>query len=159
MKADGSSTSSTVIPAAAKAASEAAVRAAMAENSVEAVNGPATATTTATGSAGEEGAPATADEGQSKVVESEAAGKAEGNADELVTVFNDKENFNVIHPLYSSWSVVIDLFGLKRETLKSEMSFLRTLWFDSATKASKSKDWNELLQKVMEIASVEEFWG
>lgn len=59
------------------------------------------------------------------------------------TVFDDKEDFNVKHPLYNVW----------------------TLWFDnpshkSASAAKGSKDsWGEDLNKVVTFDSVEEFWG
>lgn len=54
-----------------------------------------------------------------------------------ITVFNSQTNFNVKHPLYSTW----------------------TLWFDNASKNDKAKNWDELIQKVMLVESVEEFWG
>ncbi|CAO1614219.1 unnamed protein product [Parajaminaea phylloscopi] len=59
------------------------------------------------------------------------------------TVFDDKEDFNVKHPLYNLW----------------------TLWFDnpshkSASAGKGSKDsWGEDLNKVVSFDSVEEFWG
>ncbi|SGY14726.1 BQ5605_C057g12678 [Microbotryum silenes-dioicae] len=54
----------------------------------------------------------------------------------LVTVFDDRVNFNVKHPLCSPW----------------------TLWFDSASKQDKGH-WDEALVKVIGFESVEEFWG
>ncbi|KAG0146683.1 hypothetical protein CROQUDRAFT_43959 [Cronartium quercuum f. sp. fusiforme G11] len=57
--------------------------------------------------------------------------------DALVTVFSSQTDFNVKHPLYSTW----------------------TLWFDNASKNDKAKNWDELIQRVMEVESVEEFWG
>lgn len=59
------------------------------------------------------------------------------------TIFDDKEDFNVKHPLYNIW----------------------TLWFDnpshkSASAGKGSKDsWGEDLNKVVSFDSVEEFWG
>lgn len=63
------------------------------------------------------------------------AGPQDPNA--LVTVFSSQTEFNVKHPLYSTW----------------------TLWFDNASKNDKAKNWDELIQRVMEVESVEEFWG
>ncbi|KAL8992558.1 MAG: hypothetical protein Q9188_007561 [Gyalolechia gomerana] len=58
------------------------------------------------------------------------------NPDEPITVFHDKDNFNVKHPLMHEW----------------------TLWF---TKPPSGKDhnWNDLLKEVVTFDSVEEFWG
>ncbi|KAI4227561.1 MAG: hypothetical protein L6R36_002327 [Xanthoria steineri] len=58
------------------------------------------------------------------------------SSDEPVTVFHDKDNFNVKHPLMNEW----------------------TLWF---TKPPSGKDhnWNDLLKEVVTFDSVEEFWG
>lgn len=59
------------------------------------------------------------------------------------TVFDDKEDFNVKHPLYNVW----------------------TLWFDNpshknAASGKGGKDsWGEDLNKVVTFDSVEEFWG
>jgi hypothetical protein len=95
MKNDSSPTSIS-IPPAAKAASEAAVRTAMAENAVEPMT--------------EE--PKELEEGE--VDESKPASEAgqaeQRDPNEIVTVFNDKEHFNAIHPLYSPWSVFL-FFG------------------------------------------------
>lgn len=54
-----------------------------------------------------------------------------------ITVFSSPTDFNVKHPLYSNW----------------------TLWFDNASKNDKAQNWEDLIQRVMEIESVEEFWG
>jgi len=53
-----------------------------------------------------------------------------------ITVFHDKENFNVKHPLSNKW----------------------TLWFTKPP-SGKGDNWNELLKKVITFESVEEFWG
>ncbi|KAI0023740.1 translation initiation factor eIF 4e-like domain-containing protein [Xylariomycetidae sp. FL0641] len=54
----------------------------------------------------------------------------------LVTVFHDKDNFNVKHPLQNKW----------------------TLWFTKPS-SGKGDNWNELLKEVITFNSVEEFWG
>ncbi|KAI1735861.1 translation initiation factor eIF 4e-like domain-containing protein [Xylaria scruposa] len=56
--------------------------------------------------------------------------------DQLVTVFHDKDNFNVKHPLQNKW----------------------TLWFTKPS-SGKGDNWNDLLKEVITFDSVEEFWG
>ncbi|KAH7156493.1 translation initiation factor eIF 4e-like domain-containing protein [Dactylonectria macrodidyma] len=66
-------------------------------------------------------------------------GKADGTdskGDETVTVFHDKDNFNVKHPLQNKW----------------------TLWFTKPP-SGKGDNWNDLLKEVITFDSVEEFWG
>jgi len=53
-----------------------------------------------------------------------------------VTVFHDKDNFNVKHPLSNRW----------------------TLWFTKPP-SGKGDNWNDLLKEVITFESVEEFWG
>jgi len=57
-------------------------------------------------------------------------------SDEQITVFHDKDNFNVIHPLMHTW----------------------TLWFTKPP-SGKGDNWNDLLKEVITFKSVEEFWG
>ncbi|KAI4276094.1 MAG: hypothetical protein L6R38_005756 [Xanthoria sp. 2 TBL-2021] len=76
-------------------------------------------------------------DGDSDNSESQDATDSKGkSSDEPVTVFHDKDNFNVKHPLMNEW----------------------TLWF---TKPPSGKDhnWNDLLKEVVTFDSVEEFWG
>merc|ERR1711964_137765 len=56
--------------------------------------------------------------------------------DEQITVFHDKDNFNVKHPLMHKW----------------------TLWFTKPP-SGKGDNWNDLLKEVITFNSVEEFWG
>ncbi|POR39109.1 Translation Initiation Factor Eif4e [Tolypocladium paradoxum] len=56
--------------------------------------------------------------------------------DKAVTVFHDKDNFNVKHPLQNKW----------------------TLWFTKPP-SGKGDNWNDLLKEVITFDSVEEFWG
>ncbi|KAF5002884.1 translation initiation factor 4E [Fusarium heterosporum] len=58
------------------------------------------------------------------------------NDDKPVTVFHDKDNFNVKHPLQNKW----------------------TLWFTKPP-SGKGDNWNDLLKEVITFDSVEEFWG
>ncbi|KAL2891507.1 Eukaryotic translation initiation factor 4E-1 [Ceratocystis lukuohia] len=53
-----------------------------------------------------------------------------------ITVFHDKDNFNVKHPLQNKW----------------------TLWFTKPP-SGKGEHWNDLLKEVVTFDSVEEFWG
>ncbi|GAA99382.1 uncharacterized protein L969DRAFT_86613 [Mixia osmundae IAM 14324] len=73
-----------------------------------------------------------------KAADKQSDTAADAKADKAVkTVFDDKLHFNVVHPLNSTW----------------------TLWFDNASKQDKSRSWEDSLQQVMEINTVEEFWG
>ena len=53
-----------------------------------------------------------------------------------VTIFHDAQDFNVIHPLTTSW----------------------TLWYTTPQTHMK-EDWNDLLKSVIKFGTVEEFWG
>ncbi|KAL9016834.1 MAG: hypothetical protein Q9185_005831 [Variospora sp. 1 TL-2023] len=66
----------------------------------------------------------------------DAAVPSAQNSDDPVTVFHDKDNFNVKHPLMHEW----------------------TLWFTKPP-SGKNQDWNDLLKEVVTFDSVEEFWG
>ncbi|EPZ35641.1 isopentenyl-diphosphate delta-isomerase [Rozella allomycis CSF55] len=57
--------------------------------------------------------------------------------DNLVTVFQDKENYNVKHPLHGEW----------------------TLWYDSPPQKSNNKNWKDNLKKIISFKTVEDFWG
>ncbi len=91
---------------------------------------PSSATTSSSGGAGGDAA-------------KESIFNGKGNADEMRTVFEDPENFNVKHPLANRW----------------------TLWFDNPSQkgmpnARGTKDtWGDDLNKVVDVDSVEEFWG
>ncbi|KAH0444205.1 eukaryotic translation initiation factor 4e-1 [Colletotrichum kahawae] len=60
----------------------------------------------------------------------------ENDTDKDITVFHDKDNFNVKHPLQNKW----------------------TLWFTKPP-SGKGDNWNDLLKEVITFNSVEEFWG
>jgi len=59
------------------------------------------------------------------------------NKNSYVTVFTDPINFNIKHPLQSSW----------------------TLWYDSSSKKPNSKDWSSNLKSLITLSTVEDFWG
>jgi translation initiation factor 4E len=54
-----------------------------------------------------------------------------------LTVFDDPNNFTVIHPLMNKW----------------------TLWFTKPPSPKGDNNWNDLLKEVVTFDSVEEFWG
>ncbi|WFD36891.1 eukaryotic translation initiation factor 4E [Malassezia cuniculi] len=62
---------------------------------------------------------------------------------EIRTIFQDPVNFNVKHPLFNAW----------------------TLWFDnpgfrgSSSAKERRESWGANLHKIVEISTVEEFWG
>merc|ERR1711935_498591 len=56
---------------------------------------------------------------------------------EHVTVFTDKNNFNVKHPLQNKWA----------------------LWWDSAQKKTNANNWEENLKRITTIEYVEDFWA
>lgn len=72
---------------------------------------------------------------------SEDGAKADGDRPAVRTVFDDKDDFNVKHPLFNVW----------------------TLWFDNPSHKNAAKggkdSWGEDLNKVVTLDSVEEFWG
>ncbi|ORY57198.1 translation initiation factor eIF 4e-like domain-containing protein [Pseudomassariella vexata] len=68
--------------------------------------------------------------------ENESSTAAADIDSKLVTVFHDKDNFNVKHPLQNKW----------------------TLWFTKPS-SGKGDNWNDLLKEVITFNSVEEFWG
>ncbi|ROT35027.1 eukaryotic translation initiation factor 4E-1 [Sodiomyces alkalinus F11] len=55
---------------------------------------------------------------------------------DIKTIFHDKDNFNVKHPLQNKW----------------------TLWYTKPP-SGKGDNWNDLLKEVITFDSVEEFWG
>lgn len=63
--------------------------------------------------------------------------KITSSLDEQITVFHDRDNFNVKHPLMHKW----------------------TLWFTKPSTGRGGENWNDLLKQVITFSSVEEFWG
>lgn len=58
-------------------------------------------------------------------------------SNDYITIFNDPVNFNIKHPLQSSW----------------------TLWYDSASKKGSTKDWSQNIKALITFSTVEDFWG
>lgn len=131
------SSSSSSLPAPAAAAASSAVRAALAESSTSTPVSSPRLRTDSSSLGGDDSVEEGEITGTSSGGEIEKQRAGPHDPDALVTVFSDPLSFNVKHPLYSTW----------------------TLWFDNASKADKAKSWDEQLQQVMEVNSVEEFWG
>lgn len=82
-----------------------------------------------------------------------ASGEKESSADtEQVTVFHDKDNFNVKHPLMNKWT----LWFTKPPSGKVCPEYVCRI--DNRLH-SQGDNWNDLLKEVITFNSVEEFWG
>ncbi|KAI9022328.1 translation initiation factor eIF 4e-like domain-containing protein [Phycomyces nitens] len=55
----------------------------------------------------------------------------------ITTVFHDRSNYNVKHPLQNTW----------------------TLWFDNPGKKANTQSWSQNLKEIVSIDTVEDFWG
>ena len=55
----------------------------------------------------------------------------------VTTVFHDRINYNVKHPLHNSW----------------------TLWFDNPHKKANAASWSQNLKEIVTVETVEDFWG
>ncbi|ORZ01250.1 translation initiation factor eIF 4e-like domain-containing protein [Syncephalastrum racemosum] len=60
-----------------------------------------------------------------------------GEAEPVTTVFHDRINYNVKHPLHNSW----------------------TLWFDNPGKKASVSSWSQNLKEIVTLETVEDFWG
>jgi len=84
------------------------------------------------------------------------------HAEDIRTVFSDPTNFNVKHPLYSSWTLWFDSPATKGRNLPQTPSIStpatplpQTPSFTSAA----AQGWMEDIKRVINFDSVEEFWG
>ncbi|KAI9317072.1 translation initiation factor eIF 4e-like domain-containing protein [Dichotomocladium elegans] len=59
------------------------------------------------------------------------------NNDQVTTVFHDRINYNVKHPLQNAW----------------------TMWFDNPGKKASVQSWSQNLKEIVTIDTVEDFWG
>jgi len=130
-------------------ASRAALAAALADNEVEA--DPVASNEPQTG--GDNG-----DDGEPQEVNMET------QAEEIKTVFNDPQRFNVKHPLYSSWTLWFDSPATKGRNLPQtpSASFPQTPSTPTpaaAAAAAASGGWMDDIKRVISFDSVEEFWG
>ncbi|KAJ8596938.1 cap binding protein [Rhizopogon salebrosus TDB-379] len=127
--------STQALPASFQNANKAALSAALAENPDDVPNG----------SDGELG----------EIQEVDMQAQAEG----IRTVFSHPNNFNVKHPLYSSWTLWFDSPATKGRNLPQTpvSSFPQTPV--PQTPSAAAQGWMEDIKRVISFESVEEFWG
>lgn len=84
----------------------------------------------------------------------------ESQAETIRTVFNDPTNFNVKHPLYSSWTLWFDSPATKGRNLPQTpiSAFPQTPMAQTPGPAA-AQGWMEDIKRVISFDSVEEFWG
>jgi translation initiation factor 4E len=64
--------------------------------------------------------------------------QTQNNDDNTIrTVFHDAKNYNVKHPLQNTW----------------------TLWFDNPGKKANAASWSQNLKEIVNVDTVEDFWG
>jgi len=83
-------------------------------------------------------------------------------AENIRTVFNDPQNFNVKHPLFSAWTLWFDSPATKGRNLPQTpmTAFPQTpLPQTPGGLASAAQGWMEDIKRVISFDSVEEFWG
>ena len=61
----------------------------------------------------------------------------DNNEEPVTTVFHDRINYNVKHPLHNAW----------------------TLWFDNPGKKANAQSWSQNLKEIVTVDTVEDFWG
>jgi len=132
------STNST-LPAAALQASRAALSAALADQE-------ASATTT--------DAEDTLEPGEIQEVDMQQ------QAEQILTVFSDPNNFNVKHPLLSAWTLWFDSPSTKGRNLpQTPISAFPQTPLLQTPGAAAAQGWMEDIKRVINFDSVEEFWG
>jgi translation initiation factor 4E len=57
--------------------------------------------------------------------------------DQPVTIFHDRMNYNVKHPLHNEW----------------------TLWFDNPGKKANVQSWSQNLKEIVTFKTIEDFWA
>ncbi|KAI0348449.1 eukaryotic translation initiation factor 4E class I [Trametopsis cervina] len=82
-------------------------------------------------------------------------------AENIRTVFNDPQNFNVKHPLYSPWTLWFDSPATKGRNLPQTpmTSFPQTPLPQTPGGLGAAQGWMEDIKRVISFDSVEEFWG
>ncbi|THH30058.1 hypothetical protein EUX98_g4112 [Antrodiella citrinella] len=83
-------------------------------------------------------------------------------AENIRTVFNDPQNFNVKHPLFSAWTLWFDSPATKGRNMPQTpmTAFPQTpLAQTPGGIASAAQGWMEDIKRVISFDSVEEFWG
>lgn len=85
----------------------------------------------------------------------------QGQAETIRTVFNDPNNFNVKHPLYSAWTLWFDSPVTKGRNLpQTPVSAMpQTPVPQNPNVSAAAQGWMEDIKRVISFDSVEEFWG
>ncbi|KZW02012.1 translation initiation factor eIF4e [Exidia glandulosa HHB12029] len=148
----GDASSSSTLPAAALAASRAALSSALADPSS---GTPLTIVTATDGDIQAPAQDATPLTGQPQDVDAPMP-----QFDQVRTVFSDPNNFNVKHPLYSSWTLWFDSPSTKGRNLpQTPATPSAATPFTPATPGGHGGGWMDDIKKVISFDSVEEFWG
>ncbi|CAE6526655.1 unnamed protein product [Rhizoctonia solani] len=93
-----------------------------------------------------------ADEGQDVVADA-------AQFDEMRTVFSDPQTFNVKHPLYSAWTLWFDSPNTKGKTLPQTPSASVPPTPGGVPPTPGAGGWMEDIKRLIKFDSVEEFWG
>jgi translation initiation factor 4E len=83
----------------------------------------------------------------------------EEQADNIRTVFSDPTNFNVKHPLYSSWTLWFDSPATKGRNLPQTPMTAFPQTPIPQTPSAATGGWMDDIKRVIDFDSVEEFWG
>ncbi|KAG7099279.1 hypothetical protein E1B28_001138 [Marasmius oreades] len=84
----------------------------------------------------------------------------ESQAESIRTVFSDPTNFNVKHPLYSSWTLWFDSPATKGRNLpQTPVSAFPPTPVAQTPGPAAAQGWMEDIKRVISFDSVEEFWG
>ncbi|KAK7463641.1 eukaryotic translation initiation factor 4E [Stygiomarasmius scandens] len=84
----------------------------------------------------------------------------EAQAEGIKTVFSDPKNFNVKHPLYSSWTLWFDSPLTKNRNLpQTPISAMPQTPLPQTPGVAAAQGWMEDIKRVISFDSVEEFWG
>ncbi|KAL0580390.1 eukaryotic translation initiation factor 4E [Marasmius crinis-equi] len=84
----------------------------------------------------------------------------ESQAEAIRTVFSDPTNFNVKHPLYSSWTLWFDSPATKGRNLpQTPISAFPQTPLAQTPGPAAAQGWMEDIKRVISFDSVEEFWG
>jgi len=135
------------IPASALNASRAALAAALADNEIS----PAPPDPTASNDTGAEN--------EEKEQEPVQEVNMEAQAQEIRTVFNDPERFNVKHPLYSAWTLWFDSPATKGRNLPQTPGATFPATPQTPSQPPTTGGWMDDIKRVITFDSVEEFWG
>lgn len=104
------------------------------EKPVAAATVPETTATTTTEKPEEKTSSAAATQEEEKTPTND---ESKNDEEQVTTVFHDRINYNVKHPLHNSW----------------------TLWFDNPQRKANQASWSANLKEIVTVETVEDFWG